>query len=847
MVDGLDFDLSKGVNFCESCTEGKIHRTKFPVEQDKKASEMLDLVHTDVCAMSSKSLSSGEYFLTFIDDKTHYVWTYILKHKDEVFQKFLEWKTLVEKSTGKQLKTLRSDNGGEYISSEFKDYLLKEGIRHELTIPKTPEQNGVAERMNRTLVESVRSMLVDAKLPHKFWAEALSTAVYLRNRSPTKAVEDKTPYEALTGNRPDVKHLRVFGCVAYSHVPKDERKKLDSKSRKCILLGYGNETKGYRLYDVERRKVLHSRDVIFNESSRLKSDAEPQGELGCGQEKQEHVVEFECTPTETQEESQPELKRSTRERRQPDYFGEWMTMADSQIKEPETVKEALSGSNKTKWQEAMEKEMESLHKNDVWELVDLPKDRKAVGSKWVYKIKTDSDGSVERYKARLVAQGYSQKYGLDYDETFSPVVRFESVRTVVSLAAQQGLKLHQMDVTTAFLNGELEEEVYMKQPEGFEVPGKEHLVCKLRRSIYGLKQSPRCWNATLDGKLKRMGFSQTKGDPCIYTAQDGEPFIIGVYVDDILLAGKSDRRMAEVKTTLSDEFNMKDMGELHYFLGVKIIQNTETGEIWMGQSVYTSNVLTKFGMTDSKSVRTPVDVSTKLVKDDGSEKIDKVKYQSAVGSLLYLSTRTRPDIAFAVSNVAKYCAEPTMQHMIAVKRIMRYLNGTRNLGLLYRRDEENKFIGYSDADWAGNLDDRKSTSAYIFQMGGAAISWRSKRQGCVALSTAEAEYMALASAAQEAVWLRQLLSDLKVKPDSPTLIFEDNQASICLAKNPQYHGRAKHIDIKYHFVREQVVNGNIEVKYCRSEDMIADMLTKGLSYVQFDKLREMTGLKEMPK
>ena len=848
MVDGLDFGPSTEVSFCESRTEGKIHRSKFPVEQSKRADEELGLVHTDVCGkVGTKSLSGGEYFLTFIDDKTRYVWVYTLKTKDEVFQKFVEWKALVEKSTSKRLKVLRSDNGGEYLSSEFRDYLSREGIRHELTIPKTPQQNGVAERMNRTLVESVRSMLIDAHLPHTFWAEALSTAVYLRNRSPTKAVKDKTPYEAWSGDRPNVKHLRVFGCIAYAYVPKDERKKLDSKSRKCILLGYGAEIKGYRLYDVERRKVLHSRDVIFDESSRLTISGERQGKLQCEEGEKQRLVEFEfdCTPNEVEEEPEPVLRRSTRERRPPDNYGEWVTVADSEGKEPETMKQALSGPSKPKWQEAMEKEMESLHCNDVWELVELPKDRKAVGNKWVFKIKTDADGSVERYKARLVAQGYTQKFGLDYDETFSPVVRFESVRTVVALAAQQGLKLHQMDVTCAFLNGELEEEIYMKQPEGFEIKGKEHLVCKLRRSIYGLKQSPRCWNTTLNGKLERMGFSQTKGDPCIYTAQHGEPFIIGVYVDDILLASKSDKRLAEVKATLADEFHMKDMGELHHFLGVKIIQRHETGEIWMGQSVYTRNVLEKLGMTNSKPMPTPVDVSTKLVKGDDSKKVDKAEYQSMVGSLLYLSTRTRPDIAYAVSNVSRFNAEPTTKHMTAVKRILRYLNGTCDLGLLYRKDEMNECIGYSDADWAGDLDDRKSTSAYIFHMGGTAISWRSKRQACVALSTAEAEYMALASAAQEALWLRQLLSDLKNKPTSPTLILEDNQAAICLAKNPQFHGHAKHIDIKYHFVREQVANGNIAVKYCRSEDMLADMLTKGLSYVPFTKLREMTGVKAM--
>ena len=285
-----------------------------------------------------------------------------------MFQKFVEWKALVEKSTSKRLKVLRSDNGGEYLSSEFRDYLSREGIRHELTIPKTPQQNGVAERMNRTLVESVRSMLIDAHLPHKFWAEALSTAVYLRNRSPTKAVEDKTPYEAWSGGRPNVKHLRVFGCIAYAHVPKDERKKLDSKSRKCILLGYGAEIKGYRLYDVERRKVLHSRDVIFDESSRLTISGERQGKLQCEEEEKQRLVEFEfdCTPNEVEEEPEPVLRRSTRERRPPDNYGEWVTVADSEGKEPETVKQALSGPSKPKWQEAMEKEMESLHCNDVW-------------------------------------------------------------------------------------------------------------------------------------------------------------------------------------------------------------------------------------------------------------------------------------------------------------------------------------------------------------------------------------------------------------------------------------------------------------------------------------------------
>ena len=232
--------------------------------------------------------------------------------------------------------------------------------------------------------------------------------------------------------------------------------------------------------------------------------------------------------------------------------------------------------------------------------------------------------------------------------------------------------------------------------------------------------------------------------------------------------------------------------------------------------------------------------------NEDSESTDREQFQSAVGSLLYLSTMTRPDITYAVSNVAKFCANPAKEHWTAVKRIMRYLVGTMYLGLLYKKNELKSCVEFSDVDWAGDLDDRKSTSGYIFQLSGAAISWRSKKQACVALSTAEAEYIALASAAQEAVWVRQLLTDLRSNPEEATRIYEDNQSAICLAKNPQFHGRAKHIGIKYHFIREQVENGNVELSYYRTEEMVADMLTKGLGREQLRKLRKMSGLDEMP-
>ena len=373
----------------------------------------------------------------------------------QAFDRFLEWKLLVENASGQKLKTLRSDNGGEFTSKKFKAYLKSEGVRHECTIPKTPEQNGVSERLNQTLVEMSRSMLLDAKLSQKFWAEAVTTATYLRNRCPTRAVDGKTSYEAWHGEKPRVKHLRVFGCDAYAHVPKDERSKLDSKARKCILLGYGQETKGYRLYDFARQKVLYSRDVHFNEDAKQDEDVTNDGGTRRVALELSPDAEPESLDAPVVGEPEPKVRRSTRERRPPDYLGRQSINLTLHC-EPQSFEKATTCSDSTKWQEAMESEIQSLNQNDVWDVVSLPSDKRAMGSKWVYKVKRGADGSIERYQARLVAQGFTQQRGTDYDETFSPVVRMESFRVLVALSVQFGFKLHHIDVTTAFLNGDLE-------------------------------------------------------------------------------------------------------------------------------------------------------------------------------------------------------------------------------------------------------------------------------------------------------------------------------------------------------------------------------------------------------
>ena len=343
-----------------------------------------------------------EYFVTFIDDKSRHVWSYPIQRKSDVFNKFVEWKTMVENLSGRKvrkIKTLRSDNGGEYTSTEFVQYLKKEGIRHEFTVPKTPEQNGVAERMNRTLLEVVRSMLSESKLPKRFWLEALATATYVRNRSPTKAVIGMTPFEAWNDEKPDVDILRVFGCICFAHVPKDERKKLDSKARESIFLGYGTEVKGYRLLDLSTKRVFYSRDVIFDETN-FSSMMDESNTMKATEENEENRDDsaFENQPSASRDDDDDDAPpQIPRQRRAPNYYGEWINVANGSS-EPTTFTEAMSGDESTQWMEGMTNEFNSLEENEVWELVPLPEGRKAIGCKWIYKKKYDADGTLNDSK-----------------------------------------------------------------------------------------------------------------------------------------------------------------------------------------------------------------------------------------------------------------------------------------------------------------------------------------------------------------------------------------------------------------------------------------------------------------
>ena len=908
--DGLDTIIKKNIGFgidltsvnhwelCDGCSLGKQTRAHFMKSSPSSTKDVLEEIHSDVCGpMETPTFGGKRYFVTFIDDKSHFCVVYLLRNKSEVTAKFAEFVAFAETQTGNRVRTLRvkalrSDNGGEYTSAEMAKFCSKRGIVQKFTPPYTPQLNGVAERMNRTLVECARCMLEHAGLSKAYWGEAVSTATFLRNRCPTRAIsQDKSPYQVWTGKTPQLANLKVFGCHAYVQVPKEKRTKFDPRSTKCRFLGYSEHEKAYRFEGLDDGRVFISRDAqfmehVFDSGSRDYAQKEVVVDVQAEEDEEnttnEGPADTEMGSTSDEEQADdsgnkrhqrtrsleeatevPNPKRFVSKTRRYQTLDEMSAAAqendiyeaayivDSVGEMPTTFKTAMESGDAVKWKQACDSEHDSLCKNETWDVVPLPKGRKAIGCRWVFRVKENQDGEIERFKARLVAKGFSQKYGIDYDETFAPVAKFTSIRAVLSMAAKHNLKLHQMDVKTAFLNGVLGEDIFMVQPEGYVDKDHPDYVCKLKRSLYGLKQSPRMWNQTIDDFMLKIEFKKCQSDHCIYIKRtDKEMIVVVIYVDDLILASNDDELLESTKRALSERFEMTDLGELEYFLGMEIKNDRDAGKVTVRQTKFLKSLLSKFGMQDSKPVKTPQDPGLKLTKsmcETGCKHDDTMKnvpYRSAVGGLMYLMVATRPDLAAAVGALSQFASDPCPTHWQALKRVLRYLQATLTHGLEFTRGDCQSVCGYSDADWAGDVQSRRSTSGYAFMMNSGCISWRSKKQRTVALSSTEAEYMALSEATQEAVWLKVFLCELgEMAGDEAIKIYEDNQGSIALAKNPEFHKRTKHIDIRYHFVREKVEDGQVVLEYCPTQDMLADLMTKAIPAVQFDILRTKLGVR----
>ncbi|UYV78672.1 hypothetical protein LAZ67_16002340 [Cordylochernes scorpioides] len=863
LARGLSLNNCSHSTDCVQCIQGKLTETPFPKKTEYRATETLQLVHSDICGpLPTNSLSGKRYFITFTDDYSRYTKIYLLKGKDEAYEKIKDYVISAHTEFGKNIQTIRTDNGREYVNRQVEDFLNQSGIKHQLTVPYSPAQNGVAERKNRSLMEMTRCMLFDSGLPQSLWAEAVTTANYLHNRIPSKAT-DKTPFELWTNRKPSLKHLKRFGCKAFAYIPKIKRNKLDSKVIEGIFLGYDDRSKGYRiLHDTDN--ITISRSVKFIEKENgfhhastkttspqvLSTDLTSSNHIGNAEESQEPGTQSENledsetedyiqlgTSTGTQVVTQ---RRSTRPTKGiPPIRNDYMLYKTEaqDIPTPTSYSEVLQlpKIEREKWLQAMNEELNSLEKNNVWELTPLPKDKKIIGCKWTYKQKLNSKGEIERYKARLVAKGFNQKFGRDYEETFAPIVKHSTIRAFLAASVYKGMKVNHLDVKTAFLHGDLDKELYMELPEGLHTK-QTNKVCKLKKAIYGLKQAGRSWNTKIASTLIKNNFKQSIVDPCLFTKnEENHSIYLILYVDDMLLASDSEIIIQNTVKTLEKEFEIKNLGYPTQFIGIEISRNRE-GELLLSQKNKIQELVERYNLQEAKPTFTPMESGYPGISD---EKLlpNNVQYQQLIGSLLYLSVVSRPDIAAPVCILSSRNQNPRNCDWNAAKRIVRYLKTTKELELRISNQKPPTLEAYSDATWANDNTDRKSLSGNLFLLGSNPISWMTGKQGCVSLSSTEAELISAAEASQELLWLLDLLKDLELEQKAPIYFHQDNQSCLKICSSEKVSSRTKHIATKIHHLKDLQKKTVIKMVYCPTGDMKADILTKPLPRPTFEKLR----------
>ncbi|BBG92824.1 ADP glucose pyrophosphorylase large subunit 1, partial [Prunus dulcis] len=798
MVHGLpQFQASNTT--CTDCINGKQHRDDIPKISTWRASQPLELIHADICGPISPISNSG---------KSRKSWVYLLTAKCEALNCFKLFKKMVEKEKGLFVKCLRTYRGGEFTSNDFNDFCKQSGIKRQLTTAYTPQQNGVAERKNRTVMNMVRSVLSDKKIPKTFWPEAV----------PTLVVKNVTPQEAWSGVKPSVEHFRVFGCLAHVHIPDARR--------------VSEESKGYRLFDPIARKIVVSRDVIFEEEKQwdwgVNYEAQILLDLEWGENEENNEGEERVSENGDEDGNGDRGERSEskgseeargrevgnpngpdenegRVRRPPPYLndyvsGEGLSEDEAHMaqvvatEDPFHFEEAVRN---VKWRQAMDSEIKSIEKNKTWTLTELPAGAKKIGVKWVYKTKYNEHGEIDKHKARLVAKGYSQKHGIDYTE---------------------------LDVKSAFLHGELSENVYVEQPRGYEKKGKEHLVYKLHKALYGLKQAPRAWFSRIEAHFINEGFQRCDSEQTLFTKRnrEGKIIIVSIYVDDLIFTGDDEDMMSEFKSSMLREFDMSDLGSMRFFLGIEVLQRADG--IFICQKRYALEILKRFGMLESNEVNSPIIPGFKISKDEDGITVDETYFKQLVGSLMYL-TATRPDMMFVTSLISS-CEESSS-----------ISKGTVNYGIHYKRGGDGKLLAFTDSDYAGDMEDRKSTSGYV-------VMEFEKTANCYAI------YYGSRVCSSCSVCVSSNLDEKGIEgarhgDEVCTHIKCDNSSTIKLSKNPVMHGRSKHIDVRYHFLRNLTKEGSIALVHCGSDDEVADVMTKPLKVDAFQKLRSLLGVCEI--
>lgn len=942
---------------CDSCAVCKHHAAirQHSVPADSRKKQPLETVHIDLRGPHSPGNRQELYQLLIVDECTRYSMGYTLTNKSDAlgcFEQYAIAANNFHRAKGHSIKFIRCDNGTEFIGKDWTPLLTQLGIQRQRTSPYTPHQNGIVERLNRTIGESTRAMLHAAGLPDRFWPLACQAAVYLNNRLPSKATGDATPYELWYGRRPHIGHIRTFGCLAYALV--HQPGKLQDKAKRCTFVGYPlDASHTYLLWDNHEHKLIRSGHVHFIESvigwnynpkATAGQDTEA-GEAAAGEDQISRALmnragqshDAAAVPTQSAVPAQPaanvspsnhidddqpqpqqpqniqqlqqlplpqprpqqpqhiQLNRAQHNQlrrlrdnlqpaaldgapaaqvtdamlhsngpqlrggpRQQHYYGSIYAtqLAAPDEQEPLTYQQVKDSSHRDDWLAAMRNELQSLMKARTWRYVQKPATANLVGCKWVYKIKRDKDGNIGKFKARLVARGFTQVYGVDYAETYAPVARYSSIRLILALAAHYNWELHQMDVKTAYLNGVLDVPIYMRPPEGLDLIGQAcpaEQVCLLVKSLYGLKQSGRRWHANINHSLISNGFTPLHADRCVYVRRKADGIdIIALYVDDLLIASSRYSELLAIKRKLTQQYEMEDMGEASFILGIDIQRDRTKRSISIGQAAYINTLLARHGMVECNVTATPMDAGAahELMAAADSYKAAATltqAYQSIIGGLMFAAICTRPDISFAVNRLSRYCSNPTEQHYNAAKRVLRYLKGTANQRITYTHSAERnpQLIGYCDADWAQDQDcKRKSTSGYVFVMCGGAISWQSKKQSTIALSSTEAELMAITSSTKELLWFRHHLAGMGLSNTQPTTLLVDSQCAIDVANNSRISDRSKHIEVQHFFIRDHIEANTVKLQHTSSDSQAADTLTKPLHRVAFKRCADMLGLSQ---
>lgn len=865
---GLSFTKCCCSDECDACIKGK--SSERPFRAESTVGKPLEVISTDICGpFRTRSLGGAYYFLTLTDAFTDFTVVKFLKNKSDATVEIKNFIAFIKCQTSQTIKCLRSDGGGEFCNSELKRFLDSEGIRHEFSTAYSPQSNGRAERKNRTLLDAARTLLSASSLPNYLWAEAIANAVYTQNRIIRKG-NSASPIEIFFGKKARAFFIE-FGAPVYVNTVKPGRGKLDPHAVEMKFLSVDEHSKGFRVWDGNRvivnrnvkpklnspaieykpslsRRPLeilideHETEIVDETLRPAVPDHSTQSAPAEENETRSDRLssQFEIRQTIDEQNSEkvsedPPLRRSKRLMAKAEVS--MLTQATTNI-EPRTFKQAMSSPDASRWIEAMNEELNSLQSTKTYELADLPIDRKAIGSKWVYKLKKGDDSEL-RYKARLVAKGFLQKFGQDYDEVFAPVVRPQAIRLLLSMAGKLKLHVNQFDVKTAFLNGTLDEEIYMKQPEGFE-SGTQ--VWRLRKSLYGLKQAARAWNQLLKSSLSSCGFIQSDADECLFVKRTATSIsIIACHVDDFIHASSSLELIRETAEQLKKFFELKDLGPVKKFLGVNITRH-EDGHFSVCQQEYIEKIAQDLKLDGCNAQKYPLDPGYYKLENDKLLDTNE-HYRKIIGMLLYVSTNTRPDISASVCILSQQVAKPRELDLTEALRIVKYLVGTKNHELhLNNLDAVQPLTVFSDANFGESRKDGKSNSGIICFVNGGPISWSSRKQSYVAVSTCEAEFYAISEAVKETIWLRKLIHEFTGPIPTPTTLYNDNRASISMITNGNFMQRTKYVGVRCHFIADWIRREIIDLQHCATEYNTADLLTKPLNSVRIATLRAAAGL-----